>query len=313
MNSQSRHQIATGRILGLFDAESGPRAILEDASGTRQVAGFFGAKSAPVFGVVHLPKEPTTAGVVVCPALHSDFERTYRRDVLLSRALAERGYAVHRFHYRGMGNSHGPSTDTTFGTMREDALAAAERLRYLTGVNALGFVGTRWGGLIAGSAAVEHDGSPLALWEPTTDGTRYFREAGRARAIRDAKEGQPPTPWDDLIAELRAEGRIDVLGYAIEAALYESAISQTLSGVLGDRPRPILLIQMRAARGLRADYASLVAMCEQGGFPFEIATVEREEEWWFSGNAWEAIEARASTIQMIDSTTGWMTKWLPTA
>src|SRR4030095_10291544 len=129
------------------------------------------------------PAHGASAGVLICPALHSDFERAYRMDVLLSRALSAHGYAVHRFHYRGHGNSEGVASEVTFETMREDALAAAQRLRRVAKVEPRAFVGTRWGALVAASAASEHDGAPLVLWEPTMQAARYLRAGGRERAV----------------------------------------------------------------------------------------------------------------------------------
>jgi alpha/beta superfamily hydrolase len=286
-------------------------ARLTDASGAQQIVHFFGPEAERRFGVVHLPATSAVAGVVICPALHSDFERTYRRDVLLSRALCERGYAVHRFHYRGLGNSQGTSSDSTFDTMREDALQAAERLRAIGGVDRIGFAGTRWGGLVAASAAAGDGSAPLVLWEPAVHAERYFREATRARAVRDAKEGKPTSTWDDLRDEMDRTGSVDVLGYAIDAGLYRSAAGQELLGVLGNRSRPVLLVQMGAGRGLRREYLHVAEALGADGFEIETHSVEGEEHWWFVGGFWEAVETRASTRTLLDVTTGWFARWMP--
>ena len=137
-----------------IDEEPLTEAGFTDADGVRQVAGFYGPAGHRTFGVLHLPTAEPSAGVVICPALHSDFERTYRIDVLLGRALSAQGYAVHRFHYRGHGNSEEAPSGATFDTMREDAVLAAERLRRITGVGTVAFAGTRWGALVATAAAV---------------------------------------------------------------------------------------------------------------------------------------------------------------
>jgi alpha/beta superfamily hydrolase len=47
----------------------------------------------------------------------------------ISKALAERGVAVLRFDFTGLGDSEGEFSDTTFSTNIEDILAAAEFLR----------------------------------------------------------------------------------------------------------------------------------------------------------------------------------------
>ena len=130
-----------------MEEEPSPRREFTDAAGVRQVAGFYGPTGHRTFGVLHLPAAEPSAGVVVCPALHSDFERTYRIDVLLGRALSAQGYAVHRFHYRGHGNSEEAPSEATFDTMGEDATLAAARLRAVAGVRSVAFTGTRWGAL----------------------------------------------------------------------------------------------------------------------------------------------------------------------
>jgi len=295
----------------LDDDASATEAEFRDEVGTRQVAGFYGPAGYRTFGMFHLPAAEASAGVVICPALHSDFERTYRMDVLLGRTLSARGYAVHRFHYRGHGNSDEAPSDVTFDTMREDALLAAERLRRVAGVRTIAFAGTRWGALVAAAAAATEEGAPLVLWEPTMDAARYFREAGRARAVRDAQQGRTPTSWQTLLDDLHHAGSIDVLGYAITAELYDSAAGLTLPNLLGDTPRPVLLLHMGGEGAIGGAYGRVIGDWERNGFEIEARSVDKEEGWWFVGDAWDPIESRNSTQQLLEHTTGWVTRWLP--
>jgi pimeloyl-ACP methyl ester carboxylesterase len=294
-----------------IDEETTAEAGFTDTAGARQVVGFYGPPGHRTFGVLHLPAAEPAAGIVICPALHSDFERTYRIDVLLGRALSAQGYAVHRFHYRGHGNSEEAPSETTFDTMREDAVLASERLRRIAGVRTVAFAGMRWGALVATAAATREEGAPLVLWEPTMHAAKYFREAGRARAVRDAQQGRSPTSWQTLLEDLHRAGSIDVLGYAITADLYDSAATVTLSDLLGDSPRPVLLMQMGGDGKISTAYERAVSDWGAKGFAVEARSVDKEEGWWFVGDAWEAIEARNSTRQLIDQTTEWITRWLP--
>lgn len=52
--------------------------------------------------------------VVVCPPTLAAFPSNYGREVAAARALAARGYAVQRIHYRGTGNSDGDATEVAF-------------------------------------------------------------------------------------------------------------------------------------------------------------------------------------------------------
>ncbi len=69
-------------------------------------------------------------------------------------------------------------------------------------------------------------------------------------------------------------------------------------------------MRMGGERALSAADTDLVSDWEERGFDVETHSVEKEEGWWFVGDAWEAIETRASTLQLLERTTGWMGKWL---
>ncbi|MGQ0669868.1 MAG: alpha/beta hydrolase, partial [Actinomycetota bacterium] len=141
---------------------------VETSTGIRETASFFGSASERLFGVMHTPPAAPSGGVVVCSPLYAEFARNYRREVLLGRALAERGIAVQRFHYRGSGHSDGQPGAMTFASMLGDAAVAAERLVGETGVRRVAFVATRWAALVAAAAAARYD-SPLSLWQPSVD------------------------------------------------------------------------------------------------------------------------------------------------
>jgi alpha/beta superfamily hydrolase len=282
-------------------------ATRTDSEGVRQEVGFFGPFHDKLFGSLHRPQREAHAGVVICPAIHSDFERNYRRDVLLARALSARGYAVQRFHYRGLGNSDGDISDATFETMRDDASVAAEQLQSATGVSSVAFAGTRWGAFIAAAAAAGFDGAPLCLWEPPVNGARYFAEASRARLVREAKEDGSASPsGSSLQDEIRRSGRADILGYPIDTALFDSAVGRSIDGELGNAPRPILLVQMGTKRGLRTVYKELTDLWTRRGFQVEVRAIEGEETWWFVGGFWEAVESRDSTKQILEVTASWL-------
>lgn len=298
----------------LVAEELEPELATRTSDGVRQEIGFFGPFHDKMFGSLHRPQEQAHAGVVICPAIHSDFERNYRRDVLLARALSARGYAVQRFHYRGLGNSDGDISDATFDTMREDARAAVEHLQRTTDVTSVAFAGTRWGAFIAAAAAANFEGAPLCLWEPPLKGARYFAEASRARSVREAHEDPSALPsGPPLEDEIRHSGRVDILGYPIDVALFDSAVGRSIAEEVGDAPRPILLVQMGAKRGVRTAYKELADQWARQGFPVEVRAIEGEETWWFVGGFWEAVESRGSTKQILEATALWLISWMAPA
>jgi uncharacterized protein len=67
----------------------------------------FGVEGAKHIGVVHLPIEPSTRGVLIIVGGWQYRVGSHRQFVLLARALADAGFAAMRFDGRGMGDSDG--------------------------------------------------------------------------------------------------------------------------------------------------------------------------------------------------------------
>jgi alpha/beta superfamily hydrolase len=274
-----------------------------DGGGTfREEAGFFGPGPQRLFGVLHRPTGPPLGGLVICPSIHTEFITGYRTEVVLARTLASRGLAVQRFHYRGVGHSDGETEETTFATMREDALAAAARLLERTGVDGLGFLGMRFGGLVAGSAASEHRGCPLVLVEPTLEARRFFRDAWRAKLIRDVAKGTHAR-GQGLAEALEREGRVDVVGYSICRPLFESAADRTLVGELGDGARPTLLVQLGRALSLRRDLEAAAAALRRLGCEVAVEAVAEDLVGWFLT---DPGRQRKQPRALIEVTSGWL-------
>ncbi len=211
------------------------------------------------FTALHRPPAVPTAGVLVCPPLHIEATRTYRREHLLGWELARRGMAVQRFHYRGTGHSAGDPADVDLDALVEDALWAAERLRSRTGVRAVTVLGTRLGALVAARVAASLAGAGLVLWEPALDIDRHLHEVFRARLLREMRHGEVKgSTGAQLIAEMEQAASLDVLGYEITARLRRSFLGVTLDGAVPADPRSILLVQLGRKAALRSDLAAVV-------------------------------------------------------
>lgn len=285
------------------------RAVRTDAeTGIREVAEFFGPHRLKMFGCRHLPLGFPRHGVVICSPLQAEFVRNYRREVNLGHTLAAAGFAVQRFHYRGTGNSGGATSDATFGTMRDDTMAAAAWLRSSQSLDTVSFVGTRWSSLVAAAAAARFPGAPLVLWDPVLDAARYFRDVFRTVRIQELKAGEPnPRSAEELTKELDRAGTLDVLGYSIDRPLYDDAIARSLEGELGDVPRPILIVQISRTNQLRGDYQALAERWTERRFQVSTLTIPYPEEaWWFpGGRGYE--EERALTGELATRTSDWIT------
>jgi exosortase A-associated hydrolase 2 len=278
-----------------------------DVSGYTEEAFFFGPAAQSMFGCLHLPRTAPRAGIVICSPLLGELQRTYRLEVLLARRLAERGFAVQRFQYRGSGNSDGDFVDSTFDTMRADTEAAVDELRKRVPVNTVAFIGIRWGGLLAASCAASSAGSPLALWEPVLDGGKYFRELLRWRLMRDLKEGKTSGSSEgDLEDELHRSGHVDVLGQRVTRALQLSAAGRRLETELGPIPRSVLLVEINRSQQLSPGYAALTEQWSSLGFEVEVVRVQDQVPWWFQSGHWEAEETRDRTRTLLGRTTDWI-------
>ncbi len=248
-------------------------------SGGREAFSFFGPHADRLAGTLHSPPGEVIGAAVICPSICSDFIKGYRREVLLARALVDRGIAVQRFHYRGTGNSDGDSSHMSFETMREDALAAARQLSGLA-AGAPSFVGTRMGALVAASASAEFGGAPLVLIEPTAEPARFFREGFRARMMHEVKERREQVTTTELLKRLEADRVIDVLGQAVDRLLYESSCRRSLESELPLDPRPLLLVQLGGGE-LRADHRALAAKWAERGATLEVIITGSTKAWWF--------------------------------
>ncbi|MRX06430.1 hydrolase 1, exosortase A system-associated [Pseudoduganella sp. FT25W] len=75
-----------------------------------------------LFGILHVPDEPLTRGVLIVTGGPQYRIGSHRQFVLLARHLAEHSVPVMRFDYRGMGDSEGEMRD--FESIQDDLEAA---------------------------------------------------------------------------------------------------------------------------------------------------------------------------------------------
>lgn len=295
-----------------IEAIDGGRATrLDRRAGIREEASFFGADEARIFGVLHAPVDEAVGGVVICPPLYAEFVRNYRREVLLARALASRGVAVQRYHSRGTGNSEGDPASHAFETCVHDATAAVAELRARAGVDRIGVLGTRWGSVVAMATAVRSGDGPLVLWEPAIDPSRYLRDVFRGRSVSDLKNAaRGGAVAGDPLEELRANGVVDILGYAFHRTLYESVLAHPLDGELGSRPRSVLIVQLGDGRGVGRDASALVDRMRSMGCAVERRSISGREAWWFGGELAQREEERVWAGSLVDLTTAWFTRRL---
>lgn len=276
----------------------------DPATGVLEEASFFGAGSERMFGYRYTPASPPAGGVVICPSIHAEVLSNYRQEVLLARSLAARGIIVQRFYYRGTGHSFGDVADLTFERMTGDAREALAQVRAEAGTVPVGVLGTRFGGLVAAAVASTDKGSPLALWEPVTNPSHYWREVFRVRSIQELNV-QKPAPSDRLspVDEIAARGVVDIVGYPIHRPLYDGTVTRTLQAELGAWLGPLLLVQLSKRKGLKPGHERLVADLRNRGVMPDVVLIPEEPAWWLLGS-------RILAERLIESTTQWFLRTL---
>ena len=82
----------------------------------------------PLVGILHRPENKARRGVLIAVAGGPQYRvGGHRQLVLWARRMAQEGYAVFRFDYRGWGDSHGEFHD--FDVVDDDIRAAMERFK----------------------------------------------------------------------------------------------------------------------------------------------------------------------------------------
>jgi alpha/beta superfamily hydrolase len=282
----------------------GGAARIDERTGVRETAGFFGSGRDQLFGVRSEPAGEARGAVVVCSALHADFATNYRKEVLTARALAERGIVVQRFHYRGVGNSDGEPRDVTLASLADDLRDARSAAGSGHDDLPTAYLATRVGALVAATVAREDAAAPLAMWEPTFSGEAYAREALRALRVKDARDGAEVV--SDASVELTERGFVDVMGYALYDSFVEDIRLRTLATELGSHPRPLMVVQLGSSERIRRPLSEFADLRRSLGSRVDIYPLMGEEPWWFTSAGWVPVEQRPTTAQLIEVTAGWL-------
>lgn len=130
-------------------------------------------ESGQLFSVRYQPKSKHQRhGVLICNSIGHEHVRAFRNLQQLAMRLADRGYEVLRFDYRGTGNSSGSCDACTAESFMADTQAAAAWLRESSGVSRLSIIGVRLGATIAACAGVP-DVDRMILWDPVVSGQAF--------------------------------------------------------------------------------------------------------------------------------------------
>jgi pimeloyl-ACP methyl ester carboxylesterase len=231
--------------------------------------------------------------------------KNYRREVLLGRALAARGIACARFHYRGVGHSEGDPGALDISSMAEDAVAVADHLRTECGVTDLVFIGTRLGAVAAARAAAKAAGEGLVLWDPVLDPPRYFKEVFRSRLLAELRTGGGGST-KQLLDELLSVGTVEVLGFPIGRSAYESALGSSMVEAVGLTSGPILVVQFNQRDESRSEDAAIGSQLGIAGRDMQVEVFRHKEAWWFAENVARFDHTGHESAPLVQLTAHWV-------
>lgn len=261
------------------------RALLVDpVVGIREEIEFIGSGPERIFSTLHAPTGEPQGAVLLCSSILAELLAGYQEEVWLCRRLAQRGFVVRRFHYRGTGHSDGDAESFTYAGARDDALSVARYLAEESGFSQIGLIGTRVGALIAASIGASFPSAPMAFIQPVLDGGRMFREVSRARTIALLNEegrNEGDAPPEDMLKILARERTVDVLGYLLTDPIYQSVQERKLVTELGDTARSVQLVQVAKRKGIAADYQRFLDEIAAKGFATDAVEVDDDIAWWF--------------------------------
>jgi alpha/beta superfamily hydrolase len=267
---------------------------------------FLGVGGQRILAFLHRPADGEVHGaVVVCSSLYEDFHVNYRSELLVAQALARRGYATVRFHYRGTANSDDLDGGITFDTMLADARAAASWLAERTGAAPLTVCGARVGALVAAELAFRDDHAHLVLWAPIVNGADFFRGMSRASRLagvriearnRQVQAGVEKSPMSD--------GGVEMLGNVVHPATYDDLGTRVLPTTIGDGRR-VLVVQLGMGDADNPHYRELAARWTAGGAVVDVLKV-RMRQLWMVPDRWEPEEDRPTTRELVDGIRAWV-------
>ncbi len=181
-----------------------------------------------LFAVLHLPEHTAETGLVFCPPFGEEMAATYERFARWGKELADRGFAVLRYHPYGTGESDGSFSDFTLKSAFADVAATVECLRERARVKRVGIFGLRFGGSVAAYGGGEACPDFLLLWSPIISLRLYVHELLRLRLTHElVRRGsdRPTITTQEMIQELEAGQCVDLLGYELSPELYRQMVA----------------------------------------------------------------------------------------
>lgn len=200
---------------------------------------------------------------VLCHSLGQEFVHLSRFDTTIARTMSVAGFPVLRYHGQGYGDSERGASDISLTSHLTDATDAVALLSGQEGIETVGTMGARFGGLVAAVVAARERLPFVATWEPVTKGAQYMRNFVWTRLFAEWAGTVEGAGVDELLETLETTGQADIKGFLLTKRAYDEISAIDLSRELsrfagtalvvaiarGENPGPGLV---RLAEGFRA-------------------------------------------------------------
>lgn len=245
------------------------------------------------------------ATVLVCPPLFRESGRNRRREYLLARTLAQAGFLVVRFDYRGTGES--VTTDGSDEIVGTEQLVR-DAIEVLDGVvtDPLGrcyFVGTRLGAWVALGVAQVREVAGVVLWDPVFAGATYVRELLRSQLLVELRDSANSVGSNgQMLRQLDEEGFLDILGSTLTRALVGDVVERDLAGMLGSTDCRTWVARLLSHPPSTAPVHLPATV--------SVASVLDPSGWWFhDSREWSPDEDHAGTKELLTATVAKLVSW----
>jgi pimeloyl-ACP methyl ester carboxylesterase len=183
-------------------------------------------------GIVSRPLGPTPRiGWLICHSFGMEQIYLGRLDVGMARALSAEGFTVLRFHGQGYGDSEGAMKDISLSSHLDEARDAVSLLKDREGLDRIGVIGARFGGMVAALLADRERLPFLGLVEPVVNGSHFMRDFLRTQVFAEmvgASENGNASGMQRLKQRLTEQGWTDVKGFPLSQRAHSEVSAMVL-------------------------------------------------------------------------------------
>jgi len=278
------------------------------STGPENIFFFPGSRGRRLLGVLFSPdpQHARRTGIVYCHPFAEEQNMSHAVAAKACRALSSAGYPVLRFDLSGCGDSEGTLDEVEVPSWLEDVRSAVEVIGRESGVSHVGLLGLRMGAGLAVLHAAHHapDVPFLILWEPVLDFTRHIRQFLRRSIVSQiVANATDKTSVERLERQISELGRVDVIGYPVTRALFESFRAVGTEPMHMNPHCPSLVLSISQMDKLTSRLLAYRDLQRSAGSPVEFDHVQAEPFWdryW----RWECPEAIDRTVQWLKDKNG---------